>query len=538
MITIREPRQRSPQRVQTRSDKRPLAQVRSYTAPTRGLFVNQELSRPVEKTALDMENFFPTARGLEPRAGTRLHATIAGGVESFMEYGRGFSDVFFAADASNIYQFDSAQVVGMSLTPVVTGQTSGDYSSAEIQNDAGTFLIAVNGADAMQIFDGGTWQQVTAFSTPFAITGVGSNRLSYVWQYRNRVFFIEKGTMNAWFLGINSVAGPAQQLPLSGVFNKGGSLLFGATWSTDSGAGMDDRAVFVTDQGEFAVYSGGDPADPNDWSLNGVYEIGYPLGTKAHIQVGGDLIVATEEGVTPLSAATSKDVTQLRLSALSAPIAPLIEQDVRVAGFSPDWLMVKWTEENRAILVPPIQSYCYPVNLETSAWTKFTGWEVSAMSQLGRGLFYGDANGNIYRCEIGGTDNGQPFTCRFTNHFDYLGSQASFKVSKNIRATWQYSTPIKPKLSLAGDYIIEYPTEPEPADQSQLDATLWDQALWDAFLWDNDLGDQTLVSEWISISRHGHSLAVQAQLVSNGEYAIEASLLAIDFTYVVGGVVV
>ena len=46
---------------------------------------------------------------------------------------------------------------------------------------------------------------------PAAITGpIGSavehgRGLSYVWKYRNRLFFIETDSMNAWYLNIDSV---------------------------------------------------------------------------------------------------------------------------------------------------------------------------------------------------------------------------------------------------------------------------------------------------------------------------------------------
>jgi hypothetical protein len=41
------------------------------------------------------------------------------------------------------------------------------------------------------------------------------------------------------------------------------------TWTLDAGYGVDDYAVFITNNGEAIVYKGSDPSDPNDWSLIG-----------------------------------------------------------------------------------------------------------------------------------------------------------------------------------------------------------------------------------------------------------------------------
>ncbi|TIX02855.1 MAG: hypothetical protein E5V46_32830, partial [Mesorhizobium sp.] len=59
-----------------------------------------------------------------------------------------------------------------------------------------------------------------------AITGVATSALSHVWLYRNRLFFIQGGTMKASYLPVDSVTGALGTLNLSGVFQRGGSLLF------------------------------------------------------------------------------------------------------------------------------------------------------------------------------------------------------------------------------------------------------------------------------------------------------------------------
>jgi hypothetical protein len=54
--------------------------------------------------------------------------------------------------------------------------------------------------------------------------------------------------------------GALGMIPLSGAATKGGKLLCGFTWSIDAGDGIDDKCVFVTDQGELLIFTGSDPA--------------------------------------------------------------------------------------------------------------------------------------------------------------------------------------------------------------------------------------------------------------------------------------
>ena len=540
MITVNQGRAPSPRRVQTPSNKTPSAQSKTFAPPIGGLVTNAQLALQRENTAVLAENFWPTKTGLEPRGGTQLRCTTAGAVEALFEYNAGSTPEFFAADSGNIYDWSESTVSGTSLTPVVTGQSGADYSTLVKQTDAGVYLTVVNGQDDLQIYDGASWQAVTDVSSPFSITGVDTDVLTHVWAYRNRTFFIEAGTMNAWYLGVNSVAGAATKLPLSGVFNKGGVLLFGATWSSDSGSGMDDRCVFATDQGEFAVYSGGNPGDANDWSLNGVYNIGRPLGKNAHIQVGGDLIVATKAGLIPMSAAVQKDQSQLKLSALSQAIDPDWRRETVLSGEASGWDLVKWDSRNMAVVAPPLLTtsvgFCWPANLETGAWTKFTGWNVSALAVLNDRLYYGNGDGTIYLCDVGGLDDEQAFECRVCFAFDHLGAPGAYKTAHAIKGTWSYTQPFNAKHTIASDYNPAFGTAPSAATGASTSGAQWDVALWDVTYWGSQDSSYAIREKWESVSGHGEVLAPQIQVTSAQDYKLDCELIAVDLLYSTGGV--
>jgi hypothetical protein len=102
-----------------------------------------------------------------------------------------------------------------------------------------------------------------------AITGVTTTTLTQPTLFKNRMWFIQKDTLKAWYLPTSSIGGAAQVLDLSAVARLGGTLVSMAAWTIDAGYGVDDNLVFITDQGEVIVYRGTDPASASTWALIG-----------------------------------------------------------------------------------------------------------------------------------------------------------------------------------------------------------------------------------------------------------------------------
>ncbi|MEG9884922.1 MAG: hypothetical protein V6Z86_10045 [Hyphomicrobiales bacterium] len=76
MLNINPGRVRPQNRVATPSDKQPTAQTRRYAAPTAGLMTNISPVTPLERTAVVMENFWPTASG--SKAAWPLKESVSG----------------------------------------------------------------------------------------------------------------------------------------------------------------------------------------------------------------------------------------------------------------------------------------------------------------------------------------------------------------------------------------------------------------------------------------------------------------------------
>lgn len=529
MITIHPQRQRAGDRIPSESRKPVTEQVQSFSAPIAGWVTNENMALQRPDSAFVLDNFWPTTVAIEARGGYEARVNVAGTVTSLHEYSAGAE--YVVSDDSAIYTFDANTAIGTTLSPVVTGLASGDFRGVETQNDAGSFLTLVNGFDPLQLYDGTTWHSVTATSAPHSILGVDTDKLTFAWNYRNRTWFVQSDNMNAWYLGINSVSGQATKFPLAGVFRKGGKLHSGATFSSDSGDGMDDRIIFMTDQGEIAIYSG-DPAV--SIALIGVYDVGAPIADDPYITVGGDVLVATVAGVIPVSGAIQKGPEQLKLVSVSQPIER--EWEYWVYLQPKGWKVHKWVTRGMALFSVPSSEvpFAFVVNLETGAWTRFTDWRANALATFGGELYL--ANGSTaYLADATGTDDGRPIVYRMCLAFSGLANLAAFKSAKRVRGTFRRSLTLTPQFSIACNYQDRFPAPPPSTATVSQNSAIWDAAPWDVTPWASYGRSKGARTQWHVVHGMGQALAVQLQITSAETARPDFELVSMDLTYTMGG---
>jgi hypothetical protein len=369
--------------------------------------------------------------------------------------------------------------------------------------------------------------------------------LTHVWKHANRLFFVQGGTMNAWCLPVHSVGGELVFIPLSGAMKRGGSLLFGASWSVDSGAGSNDKCIFVSDMGEIAVFTGTDPTDSSNWKQDGCYDISPPLSKYGHVKLGGDILISTIDGIVPLTATMSKDVSQLSLAAITYNIQNLWTLEHNVKRTYPT-MLIKWSEGNALIFsfpgagstvagIFPIKSSTVGVsNVQTGAWCRYTGWDAVCFMQLHGSLFFGTQDGRIMQAESGGTDDGINYVCTM------VGGWEMFQVPPN-QVTWFQARaaffssahePFQPQLAATVDYQFLIPAPPPPGpDPGALD--VWDQGLWDTALWDQPGASIPAIKNtmWVSIGETGFSHAPIVQVTVEQQVRPTVELVSISATY-------
>lgn len=510
----------------------------SMPPPVRGLILNEPLAKTKPGGARVLENWFATSTSVRTRGGSLKIATVGAAVRHMWRFKSGQTEELFASTDTSIFKVSNVVDPVTPPAAAVSGQSNGYYSTAQFGTAGGNFLYVVNGADDAILYNGTTWTPINTLSTP-AMTGVASASLSFVWSFASRLFFVEKGTMNAWYLPIDSIGGAAQKFSLAGLFQEGGSLLYGGRWSMDAGDGLDDKCVFVSTEGEVAVFQGTNPGSASDWQKVGVYQITAPLGPNATMQAGGDFLMAVEDGIVPISQAVNKDAAALSLSAVSRNIEPEWKKQAGLRRSLP-WGILKWPENNMMVVSLPaaddsIPTLCFVANLETGAWSFFTGWDVQCMAHYDGGGYFGTKAGTIHKMEETGSDDGLPFTCTLVYSPDQLKSPGVYKSLESARATFSANTPFKPKISASTDYQIKLPTPPSSAMSVATD--LWDQGLWDVSIYDAGTESQ-IYTKWVSIGRSGFAISPQVQITSGTSIALNAELVQIDLLYRNGGVMV
>lgn len=528
----------------------------SIPAPSLGLIANTNLDTPKPGGAYLLENIIPTATGARLRRGSERHAIVStdeSPVVSLFQYVNGNAKYKFAATATDIYDITAPSFAdlefltdssGSFLTlptgeflitsdpaaATISGFAGGEWSSVQFATSGGVYLRLVNGVDTPLVFDG------TSFGTSPAITSLDVSfdprNLSYTWVHQQRVFFVEKDTLSAWYLPADSIGGAAVELPLAGVFNLGGSLLFGSTWSLETGAGgLSEQCIFVTTEGEVAVYQGADPSTSSTWAKVGIYKIGKPLGPNAHFRAGGDIVIATDIGLIPLSQAIQKDFAVLSPSAVSASIETIWNDEVTLRSGG-DWNCIVWSKNQIAIIVPPKLSgqsaVMYAVNTRTGGWAKITGWDATCLLVYEDRLYFGTDDGHILEANVTGLDVAETYTGKYIPLFsDY--DMPGYKTSGMSRTVLRAPTPVTDKMSMLAEYSTSLPTPPDATVISQ--SGTWGTAVWGTDTWGASV-EKSTYAVWRSTPNNGNSLAPTFQVTSGSLTPLDIEIIKTEITFI------
>jgi hypothetical protein len=425
----------------------------------------------------------------------------------------------WAAAGSGIF---SAVGTGPIGAAVVTGLTSAYWQHTQFSNTAGNWLIAVNGVDTAQIYNGTSWAALS-------VTGVSPASLRNVGVWKRRLWFVENTSMTAWYLPVDAVSGTAVAFPLQGIFRRGGRLQAIQNWSLDGGDGLDDYLVFVTSEGEVAVYQGTDPSSAATFTLQGVYYIGKPIGERFYAQLGGELIMLTSEGLIPLSKYL-QTATVDRTKLLTYRIQDLISREITAFGSTRGWEVHVYFDKNLLLLQVPSGAvgsrYQYAMNLITGAWSKLLKTKAVTFCVQGSDLYAGEATRTV-NAWVGGLEDGEAIRGAIVPAFSYFGSSARRKHFRMGRLTIQSDLPPSTSQVLLVEFDLTF--APYSGTTSSPGFALWDVALWDSASWGSSL---VVYREWYSLPGIAYAATQAIQFIHSGT---DWRLIAVDYVYEPGG---
>lgn len=504
------------------------AQVASLPAPVGGWNARDSLANMDPMDAVQLDNYFPTVSSCVLRGGYTQYATVTGVVKTLMSYSAGNSEKLYAITTSGVYRVDAGGAGVSQTLPSALTEAWCEYTN--IATPGGQFLFVVNGTNLALLYDGTTWTNPSVtFPSPYA--AYTTAKFSNVTLFKNRLWFIEKNSLRAWYLGTESISGAASYIDLSSVAKFGGHLVDLDTWTLDAGYGMDDNLAFITSNGEVIVYRGTDPDSAATWSLTGVWKLGSPIGTRAMLKYGGDLLILTYDGLMPMAQSLQSSRLDPRV-ALSNKIQGAIAKATTLYGShtATGW-QVYYSAKNNAVWINvPVQDDLqeqYVMNTITTSWCRFTNWGAYCWETYGDNAYFG-GNGFVGKAwDSTYLDNNAPITATAKQAFNYFDS----------RGVKKYFTRAKPTIisdgvpSIGMGMAIDFDTVTSTSDitpPASFGAGRWDTGVWDQSIWGGGL---SVYNAWQGIMGIGYCGAL---IMKSSSAGIQVEWPATDVVFQTG----
>jgi len=511
--------------------RNPVAQSASNSAPVGGLNTRDPEAAMANIFATKLVNFWPQERFLTVRGGAQNHCPVPSLVRQLGSWSGSTGRELWAFTDSGAYNVTAASSSAPALGQAFT---SGDMVLTNYAASGGSYLVGVNGVDSYFHYKSPTWTSFATFnvSNGTASETIATNKFVFVAAHQRALFFLEKDSMNFYFLPIDSVSGDVKRFPLGGLFRKGGKLVAMGSWTFDGADGPDDMAVFITSEGQAAVYTGTDPSSASAWSLRGVFEIGQPLGKTPLMKLGGDLLVLTSYGLTSLTKLLKEGQTSSKTT-LTDVISSLFQELSQGVETSSEWRLTADPKYNLLIINVPGTAFRdrqqLAMNIVTGAWTELKGWDATCW-ELHGGQLYAGIGEKVAKMWTKSDDFGQRIGCYARCAWTYLSPKARTKQVNLIR----FLTRIAGQLDIAAGLDVDfrysdtyYPLNLLSYPISRFDSSAWDSATWGAL--------EAMQTDWLTVpSQEGFCLAPSLRVFA-GDATFQWS--AVDVTYTVGELV-
>lgn len=499
------------------------ARTATLQAPVGGWDTRNALADMPIENAVIMDNWFPETDKVTVRRGYTNWATgLPAAVESLLQYtGVDGSGELYAASDGDIYDVTSGGAVG---SAVASGFTTNRWQQIQIETAGGHFLLAVNGIDTPQLYNGSTWANAT-------MTGPTIANLVWCNLHQKRLWFGETDSLTAWYLAVNAITGAATSFALGAIAQLGGYIVGMGTWSFDGGDGPDDAAVFLTSEGEAIIYRGTDPSSASTWALIGVFRIGKPIGRRCFVKAGGDLIVITQDGFVGLSTILTASRAKAGRVAISAQIDKAVNDAVRANSSLFGWEAFLYPKGTQLIFNVPqdgVSAYQFVFNTLTNAPCRFTGLDAFCWGLLNDNAFFGGTE-VVCQHDTSNSDNGEVIEADVLQAFSYLGRSTAQKIFRLVEPVFTSDGDPNAALDLNLDWEVKQPTGVAAA--SPASGAKWGIAKWGIDTW----GSASQVWRgWRGVRGIGRTCALRIRVdTAQGR----PSWVATNFIYTPGGMI-
>lgn len=479
--------------------KRQTAVSFNLPAPVGGLNVRDAYTDMKPLDAVVLTNAFPEANYVAVRRGHALASTgMTDPVRTLLTWnGLTGVDKLFAGAGTKIWDVNSA-----SASSVVTGLTNVDLQWTNIKTPGGLFLIYVNGADAAGQYNGTAWSNPT-------ITGATSSTFANVIQFKERLWFTVKDSLDTYYLGLQSIAGAATVFPLGSVFHKGGFVIGLGTFSNDAGEGPDDYMCFITNNGEVAVYQGTDPTSANTWALVGRFDVGMPIGRRCTVRFNGDLGIITQDGVISMQAALRFSRDSIQKASITGKIQTLFSMLSSTYKNNFGWMPQLYPKARYLIVnVPAVANSSQSqivMNTITGAWCQFSGMNAGCWGVANDNLYFGGNAGSVYQANVGYRDISASISWEVQTSWQIEGGAVN-KSFTMVRPTMLVGVGVTYGINVNVDFASALPPISLTALAAPSTAMIW------PWRWPSTWGGSTLLdARWQTTGAFGTWSSVHMQ---------------------------
>jgi hypothetical protein len=147
--------------------QRRTATTASVASPIGGWNARDSIANMPPLDAVTLNNFWPTPTDVQLRLGyTKSCTGITGQVNSLMNYAGVTNQKLYAAAGTKIY--DVSGTTAVEVKTVVNDK----FQHINVSTPGGHFMVAVNGVDPTQLFDGTTWISYASTATAQTISSI------------------------------------------------------------------------------------------------------------------------------------------------------------------------------------------------------------------------------------------------------------------------------------------------------------------------------------------------------------------------------
>lgn len=492
--------------------------------------------------AIFMYNLQSFRYGTKVRQGYKQWATHVGpgGVKTVIPYTGSIliKDRLFAVGTDGIYDV-SASVATPAVKLAFAGgvtPTSGQGIWQAVTTIAGFFSAYCDEQYGYFLYTESTdlWAAVTTAQ----VTGVDPATFCFVMSFKERLWFIQRGTSSAWYLPTDSITGAATQFNFGNKFKHGGTLQALYTWTIQGSTGPQSYLVAISSSGEVLIYGGDDPSDATNFSIVGSWFIGsVPVGRRIAGNIGGDLYMLSVSGLSPLNVVVQGNQTQVDNIEVSRKVSPAIRASMLTSFLQNGW-EVKAHPSQDSIFVMSPQQVGFP-NQQFVQSVNNQGWSIFQSIPMYTGdiwegqFYFGALDGNVYVIQ-GNTDN-QPRTGTGTGNninSSCLGSFQDYQ-EPGLYHQAHFIRPVflsgaNPQFEVECRYDYNISEVFGPTSAAPTSGALWDVAIWDVDEWAGAVAEFEGVRGGTGI---GRAMAVGLTMSTS----IETTLIRYDLMFDTGG---